>query len=46
MGTRHLENNVVSIVWVCNWGFHVVNYLRKVVMALLSLRDLVSGGQD
>jgi hypothetical protein len=41
-----LENNMLSVLWVCNRGFHVVKYLRKVVIALLSLQGMVSGGQD
>jgi hypothetical protein len=45
-GGRRLENNMVSVLWVRNRGFHVVKYLRKVVIALLSLRVIVSGGQD
>jgi hypothetical protein len=45
-GGRRLENNMVLVLWVCNRGSHVVKYLRKVVIALLSLRDIVSGDQD
>ena len=37
---------MVSVLWVFNQSFHVVKYLSKVVTALLSLQDIVSGRQD
>jgi hypothetical protein len=37
---------MVSVLWVCNRGFYVGKYLRKVIIALLGLWDVVSGGQD
>ena len=41
-----LENNKVSVLWVFNRSFHLVKYLCKVVNALLSVRDRVSGHRD
>jgi hypothetical protein len=30
-GRRHLENSMVSVLWVFNQSFHVVKYLSRVV---------------
>jgi len=32
-GGRHLENRMVSVLWVFNQNFHVVKYLSRVVTA-------------
>jgi hypothetical protein len=45
-GGQHLENKMVSFLWVFNLSFQVVKYLSKINTALLSLRDIVSGHQD
>jgi len=45
-GGRHLEYNRASILLFFNRSFHVVKYLCKVVIAVLSLRDIVSGRQN
>ena len=44
-GGQRLENNIVSVLCVFNRSFHVVKDLCEVVIALLSLRDIVSGRQ-
>ena len=40
---QRLENKIVSVSWAFNWSCHVVKYLSKVITALLSLWDIVSG---
>ena len=45
-GGQHLENNMVSVLWIFNLSFHVVKYLSKVVIALQCFQDIVSSCQD
>ena len=42
-GGGHLANKMVSVLWVFNQSFHILKYLSKVITALVSLRDIVSG---
>ena len=37
---------MASVLWLFDRSFHVVKFLFKVVIAVLSLRDIVSGRQD
>ena len=41
-----MENEMVSVLWVFDQSFCVEKYLHKVITALLSLWDIVSGCQD
>ena len=45
-GGRHLEYNRASVLFFFNRSLHVVKYLCKVVIAVLSLRGIVSGRQN